>query len=203
MAQNQNLPKFNFTFDDSVAEWNVCHRTWLATNEKSWDCLATGALVFDSSNRILLLQRAPDDSMPNKWEIPGGACDDEDPSVLYGCARELWEEAGLEARHIQAVMPDNEGGKPGSVFTNRTGKRFYCKFSFEVEVGEAEVKLDSKEHQDYCWATEADVELQMIGTKSVPLTGPMMLRTVRNGFRMRRERLTGMTRDPGATSIKE
>ncbi|KAF4980138.1 hypothetical protein FDECE_17941 [Fusarium decemcellulare] len=180
-------PEFKFTFDESVSEWNVNHREWLKTNEKSWDSLATGALVFDAQDRILLLQRAPDDSMPNKWEVPGGACDDEDPSVLYGCARELWEEAGLELRHIRQVIPDGLNGRPGAVFTNRTGKRFFCKFSFIVDVDQGqEVKLDPKEHQDFVWATEEEVRNEAIGDRKIPLTNSLMTNLVTMAFDMRK-----------------
>ncbi|CAG7556221.1 unnamed protein product [Fusarium equiseti] len=185
------LPEFKFTFDDSVSEWNVNHREWLKTHDKTWDSLATGALIFDASNRILLLQRAPDDSMPNRWEIPGGACDDEDESVLHGCARELWEEAGLEATHIRHVIPDGAGGKPGQVFTNRTGKRFFCKFSFEVDVVDTrDVKLDPKEHQDYVWATEEEVKVQRMREedREIPLTNAIMVRVVEMGFALRKAR---------------
>lgn len=183
----QSAPQFNFTFDDSVSEWNIPGPQWLKDNEKTWDGVASGALVFDDQDRILLLQRAPDDSMPNRWEIPGGAVDDDDPSVLYGCARELWEEAGLVLRHIKHVIPDGANGKPGAVFTNRTGKRFFCKFSFEVDVADTEsVKLDPNEHQDFVWATEEEVTNQAIGERKIPLTNSIMVRLLREGFRMRR-----------------
>ncbi|KAJ4231884.1 hypothetical protein NW759_002279 [Fusarium solani] len=180
-------PEFKFTFDESVSEWNINHREWLKINEKTWDSLATGALVFDAQDRILLLQRAPDDSMPNRWEIPGGACDDEDPTVLYGCARELWEEAGLELRHISRVVPDGFEGKPGAVFTNRTGRRFFCKFSFIVDVAEySEVKLDPNEHQDFVWATEEEVQRQAIGDREIPLTNALMTNLISKAFDMRK-----------------
>ncbi|KAL2682733.1 hypothetical protein Neosp_007188 [[Neocosmospora] mangrovei] len=180
-------PEFKFTFDESVSEWNINHREWLKINEKTWDSLATGALVFDAQDRILLLQRAPNDSMPNKWEIPGGACDDEDPTVLYGCARELWEEAGLELQHISRVVPDGFGGKPGAVFTNRTGRRFFCKFSFIVDVEEySEVKLDPNEHQDFVWATEEEVQREAIGDRKIPLTNSLMTNLISKAFSMRK-----------------
>ncbi|KAJ4260529.1 hypothetical protein NW762_007270 [Fusarium torreyae] len=184
--------EFKFTFDESVSEWNVNHRDWLKTHDKTWDSLATGAIVFDADDRILLLQRAPDDSMPNKWEIPGGACDDEgkfslNPTVLYGCARELWEEAGLELRHIRHVVSDGLNGQPGAVFTNRTGKRFFCKFSFEVEVVQGrEVKLDPKEHQDFVWAAEEEVRSQAIGERKIPLTNFLMVNLIEKAFAMRK-----------------
>lgn len=182
----RTAPEFKFTFDESVSEWNINHREWLKINEKTWDSLATGALVFDAQDRILLLQRAPNDSMPNRWEIPGGACDDEDPTVLYGCARELWEEAGLELRHISRVVPDGFGGKPGAVFTNRTGRRFFCKFSFIVDVAEySEVKLDPNEHQDFVWATEEEVQREAIGDREIPLTNSLMANLISKAFSMR------------------
>ncbi|KAJ4321364.1 hypothetical protein N0V84_005396 [Fusarium piperis] len=185
--EERTPPEFKFTFDESVSEWNINHREWLKINEKTWDSLATGALVFDAQDRILLLQRAPNDSMPNKWEIPGGACDDEDPTVLYGCARELWEEAGLELRHISHVVPDGFGGKPGAVFTNRTGRRFFCKFSFIVDVaGYSEVKLDPNEHQDFVWATEEEVQGQAIGDREIPLTNALMTNLISKAFSMRK-----------------
>ncbi|KAL4723890.1 hypothetical protein ACLX1H_009535 [Fusarium chlamydosporum] len=185
-STEMNPPEFKFTFDESVSEWNVNHREWLRTHNKTWNSLASGALVFDASNRILLLQRAPDDSMPNRWEIPGGACDDEDESVLHGCARELWEEAGLQVTHVRHVIPDGLDGKPGAVFTNRTGQKFFCKFSFEVDVVDTNVRLDPKEHQDYVWATEEEARQQRMGDRKIPLTNAIMVRIVEMGFALRK-----------------
>jgi 8-oxo-dGTP pyrophosphatase MutT (NUDIX family) len=108
--------------------------------------------------RILLLRRSPQDSMPLRWEPPGGACDPDDPSILHACARELWEEAGLVTKSIVGVIdPD------GRVFCTRSGKAV-CKFEFFVDVdlgagvdGEApRVSLDPNEHVDFVWATEGE-----------------------------------------------
>ncbi len=79
--------------------------------------------------RILLLQRAPTDSMPLRWEIPGGACDLEDESLLHAAARELREEAGLRARTAAAlvVVRDRDGrDRGGDVFFSSRGQR--CKW---------------------------------------------------------------------------
>ncbi|KXJ87938.1 hypothetical protein Micbo1qcDRAFT_215248 [Microdochium bolleyi] len=54
--------------------------------------------------RVLLVQRAPHDSMPLKWEVPGGGCDEDDPSILHSCARELLEEAGLRATAVGPLI---------------------------------------------------------------------------------------------------
>lgn len=96
--------------------------------------------------------------MPNLWETPGGACDDTDPTILHAAARELFEEAGLLAKHVCAVVGDPH------FFSSRSGKRI-CKFSFVVEVEgdgdgdgeEVEVVMDPKEHQRFVWASEEEL----------------------------------------------
>ncbi|KAK4936323.1 hypothetical protein LTR10_022751 [Elasticomyces elasticus] len=120
--------------------------------------VATGAMVIDNSTlqRILLVQRASTDSMPNLWEVPGGAVDPEDPSILHAVARELWEEAGLTATTVGPQIAERQ------IFSTRTGKTV-CKFEFLVEAektqnGTLNVKLDPREHQNYVWATEDQVK---------------------------------------------
>lgn len=85
--------------DPSVARFRVPLGTYL---EKSpaLHGICVGASVFDDAGRLLLVQRAPHDSYPLLWEVPGGAIDAEDESVLHGLARELWEETGLRARRV-------------------------------------------------------------------------------------------------------
>ena len=134
--------------------------------------LATGAIVFDRASppRVLLVQRAPSDSMPLLWETPGGGCDDGDTSILHACVRELKEEAGLDATSIgpfvrcpAAKGSDSESGTEWAekfgchCFFSRKGKLIY-KFSFMVEVRQpVEVVLDPAEHVAYLWATEEEV----------------------------------------------
>ncbi|EMC96758.1 hypothetical protein BAUCODRAFT_49270, partial [Baudoinia panamericana UAMH 10762] len=118
--------------------------------------IAVSAIVFDtinpSSPRILLVQRAASDSMPNQWEVPGGGCDEDDHTILHSAARELWEETGLKAKRILSLV-----GSP-HIFTSSSGKAV-IKFNFLVEAhrtdeGGFEVSLDPKEHQRFLWATE-------------------------------------------------
>jgi len=59
-----------------------------------------------SNPHVLPLQRAASDEEPNKWEPPGGGCDDDDESILHAAARELWEEAGLQAARIGGPVGD-------------------------------------------------------------------------------------------------
>ena len=165
------------------------------------DFIATGAIVFDhpipytggsaddgsatasqsQGPRVLLIQRAPQDSMPLHWETPGGGCDDDDTSVLHACARELREEAGLTATAVGPLVRCSaagvdEGGAPGSLtrtpggpergevmgahfFHTRRGK-LVCKFYFVVDVPStqlAQVTLDPAEHVKFVWASEEEV----------------------------------------------
>lgn len=174
--------------------------------------LGTGAIVFDrplptckpapssssSSSpppRVLLVQRAPHDSMPLKWEVPGGGCDDDDPSVLAACARELWEETGLTATGAGPLVPcpryndgrDEAGtdhgaevdGRVGELggqsFRSRSGK-LVCKFQFVMQVdmgreeegGKVRVKLDPNEHFAYAWVTEDEVRRKEVDIDSTP-----------------------------------
>src|SRR4051812_13959310 len=103
VADSSTLPPFSFTTDPSVAKFAVPLKEYLDANPQ-FDGICTGALVFDGADRILLVQRAAHDSMPSRWETPGGACDLDDATLLYGVARELWEEAGLTARRVGRLV---------------------------------------------------------------------------------------------------
>ncbi|KAH7311429.1 NUDIX hydrolase domain-like protein [Stachybotrys elegans] len=147
--------------------------------------LATGAIVFDrplpddddddeastsaaaqhaataTPPRVLLVQRAAHDSMPLRWETPGGGCDDDDVSILHSCARELFEEAGLQPITLGPLVrvgsvSDALGGQ---FFHTRRGK-LVCKFYFVAGVPQertADVVVDPEEHAGYVWATEHEV----------------------------------------------
>jgi 8-oxo-dGTP pyrophosphatase MutT (NUDIX family) len=183
-------PTFNFTAHPSTSSFAVPYETYLSAHpgEKfKYQYIATGALVFDASTpeRILLIQRAAHDSMPSRWEIPGGGCDREDASILHGVARELWEEAGLTAASIGPPVGD------GHVFLSRSEK-LVCKFNFLVDAekgagGKLDVKLDSTEHQNYVWAAEEDVKARKVGEVELKFTTSTQEAVVLDAFRARRE----------------
>jgi hypothetical protein len=98
-------PKCVFTYHSSASPFAVSLQTYLAEHsDPRYSYVAIGALVFDklesTKSRVPLLQRSAGDSMPSRWEVPGGGCDDIDESILHAVARELWEEAGLKATFI-------------------------------------------------------------------------------------------------------
>lgn len=85
--------------DSSIARFRVPLGAYLEKSPAIYG-ICVGAFVFDDADRLLVVQRAPHDSCPLRWEIPGGAVDAEDESLLHGLARELWEETGLRARGV-------------------------------------------------------------------------------------------------------
>ncbi|CAK7212189.1 hypothetical protein SCUCBS95973_001358 [Sporothrix curviconia] len=125
---------FRYTVDPSLEPFNVSPRDWLVQNNKHFNGIAVANVVFDDQDRVLLVQRAAHDSMPNRWEPTGGAADQEDDdapetdgadgadgadesdarprqsrgTILSGAARELWEEAGLVATHFTRLVPQPE-----------------------------------------------------------------------------------------------
>ncbi|KAF8542593.1 NUDIX hydrolase domain-like protein, partial [Trichophaea hybrida] len=101
-----------------------------------------------SPPQLLLLRRAPTDSFPNRWEVPGGGTEPCDATLLDTVVREVREETGLE---VVAVTHDL-----GVVeFVGRGGRG--KKFSFVVEVVEGEVRTNPGEHTEWRWCTGEDV----------------------------------------------
>ncbi|KND91803.1 hypothetical protein TOPH_03460 [Tolypocladium ophioglossoides CBS 100239] len=194
-----SAPTFDFTFDASVADFNVPLGTYLASHPE-FDAIATGALVTSrhgsGSHQLLLLliQREAHDSMPSRWEIPGGACDHEDATLLHGLARELWEETGLLLRRVVARVTQGSGARglgkgaeDGAVFVTRRGLRV-IKYSFLVDVEQPpEIKLDPNEHQRFLWATEEECRARRVGDVDITFTMDQQTATIMEGFRVGKE----------------
>lgn len=200
----QPMSKPTFTTHPSISTYTVPISEYLpaynASQKFKHSFIATGALVFDSTGttekqlRILLIQRAAHDSMPNRWEIPGGACDEEDPSILHGVARELSEETGLTAVRIGSEVGS------GHSFLTRSGRlvrkvNFLVECESEGEDGALEVRLDPREHQRYVWATEEDVRVGRVGDVVLRFTTREQEDVVLEGFRSMREE-TGIEARP-------
>lgn len=186
-------PVSPFTIHPSTTPFAVPCRTYLSTLNTAQDFkhahIATGALVFNTNTtsnlKILLIQRAAHDSMPLRWETPGGACDDEDESILHGVARELVEETGLAAVRIGPVV-----GRGYSFLTR--GGRLVRKLNFVVECDnesgmEGWVRLDPREHQGFVWATEEEVVAKRVGDLELRFTTGEQEDVVLEGFRVKRE----------------
>src|SRR4051794_19183220 len=99
-------PKFNFAIHPEAESYGVPNETFIAVNSDKFKFkfkyVAVGAIVMEKSKpeRVLLIQRSAADTIPGKWETPGGGMDDSDISILHGVARELLEETGMTASRI-------------------------------------------------------------------------------------------------------
>ncbi|TLD18199.1 hypothetical protein PspLS_10508 [Pyricularia sp. CBS 133598] len=196
-------PAYNFIISDpdTAATFNVPASVVIAARKAAnpakvmYTALGTGAIVFNRARTaVLLVQRSASDSMPNLWEVPGGGVDDSDATVVHAVARELWEEAGLAARRIGAVVPAVEGGLAEFVFATRSG-RIVAKFHFLIEADgdEGDVRLDPNEHQACVWVTEEECrDEKMKSGLGIPFTTKSQKATVLQAWRMMREGRDGL-----------
>ncbi|TLD06506.1 uncharacterized protein PgNI_08450 [Pyricularia grisea] len=188
-------PQANFTFPPALFQYNVSIPEYISS-QPGLNALIVGTVVFhpDSSGRLLLIQRAASDFMPNLWETPGGMAEAErDRTVLEAAARELREESGLSAARMRRLVDLYE-------FRASDGRTFQ-KLTFEVEVGvdgvggEQEgggtcsptVKLDPEEHQDFVWVTEQEYRAGWAGERRLAITHPNQEVTLDRAFKAMRE----------------
>lgn len=160
---------------------------YLGDLNAEFDVICTGAFIFDHQDRILLIQRAATDTWPNFWEVPGGACEVSDSTILDSLVREVWEETGLTVTGIFSAV--NDGGK---MISSRKKLRI-LKYEFEVEVECTDlIRLNPAEHQTFKWVTAEDCELAHHGGGNSPsrvqFTSEYQASTVLESFRQRKER---------------
>ncbi|KAF4995418.1 hypothetical protein FGRMN_5202 [Fusarium graminum] len=187
---------FHYIHDQSVKDFAVSKHSYLTAHPQApFGYIATGSLVLDTTApnapRILLLQRASSDDDPNKWEPPGGAVDDQDESILNAAARELREEAGLQADWIGGPV-----GEPH--FSTLDDGKKVCQFNFLVRVTKNDgvrpnVTLDPDEHQHFVWASEVEVRAGKVGDIDLDFTRDEVERTVLQAF----EQIEGDKPDQG------
>lgn len=187
-----------FATHSTLSPFAVSPQTYLATHpDPRSSYIATGAIVFDRSEshnlRVLLLQRSCSDSMPGRWEIPGGGCDDDDETILHGVARELREETGIVAVYIGPAIGE------GEFFTSRSGKKIR-KFTFVIETENnayerSTIKLDPEEHQRHLWASSQEIEAHTSGSMKLDFTTPDLKQTVLAAFSMSHNELPFQPKD--------
>lgn len=97
-------------------------------------------LVFNK-NKILLLQRAKDDSLGGFWDLPGGNLEFLE-EMEQAMKREVKEESGLVIRRLKKV-----GMKEIVVKDN---EKHFLVFIYSAEAKSNKVKL-SLEHQNFKW----------------------------------------------------
>jgi 8-oxo-dGTP pyrophosphatase MutT (NUDIX family) len=154
LSNNMSTTTLNaFTFSPSLTPYNIPPANYLAAHP-TFKGLIVSAVVIHK-NRVLLIQRAPHDGFPLKWECPGGGVDQTDATILHAVCREVHEETGLGVTHIADVVDilEFEGGGSDK-------GTLWRKITFLVGLDPEdlpEVRLDAEEHVDAVWASEGDV----------------------------------------------
>jgi len=104
-------------------------------------------------DRVLVLERSPQDSFPGYWELPGGSVEGRE-SFLDAATRELAEETGigkvLLEEFYRAVRPPL---LPRSVKYDLVDE---AAFRGRVSA-RPDVRLNAHEHAEYRWASEAEL----------------------------------------------
>jgi 8-oxo-dGTP diphosphatase len=107
--------------------------------------------VVVNNGKILIVQRASNDTFPDLWEFPGGKREPLEKSV-DGAKREVKEETGLD------VEIDKVVGVFDYQLEKEDGIRDATQINFLVRpIGPTEVKL-SEEHQNFAWITEKEID---------------------------------------------
>jgi len=207
-----------YTTSAELSAFSVSPAELLASRPDIHNLIA-GTMIFrlvpDSSStgvllETLLLQRAPSDSFPLKWEIPAGTADPSiDRSILGVAVRELWEETQLRARHLSLSvglgLPDGVASLAlvGEAEDASMDKEFdFCllrvsgltwaiaTFITDVEDDAGEVTLRPDEHVAWIWVTEDEVkERKLRGDESngLEFVSEAMRMTLLEGFKLRKE----------------
>ncbi len=149
----------------TLSSFNVPLATFKAS-KPGYSNFAVGTFIFSPSYKsLLLVQRASTErGFPDRWEIPGGSTEDDDPTILHSAAREAFEETGLHLTKLVRQIGE------GVEFTTGKGDcvKNWLKLSFEIEVmemgggsneagGNAQIQLNPEEHQAFVWALEEDI----------------------------------------------
>ncbi|KAF3480008.1 NUDIX domain protein [Arthroderma uncinatum] len=133
----------------------------------------------------LLLRRSLSDSLGGLWEGPGGSCDSTDATVLDSVAREVLEETGLHVSRIRKLVAVDQWNRDRGLASGPEKRGMAVKFSFAVDVHEANpkadifnpdwehnIKLTPGEHERYRWVTEVDIKRYLAGEDEIKLTFP-------------------------------
>lgn len=183
-------------------------QTYLTANPTVTNPLASAAVFYnhhaspspeEAEPRVLLLQRAPADTLPLKWEFPGGSVDmgtDGDLSVIHGMVRELREETDLVARHVVRELGVQREFYEEVLGEHRTLTWRMVIFEVEVDfeggmgLGEGllpKIKLEPDEHVRYLWCTEDEIRAGRCGDVELEFTHPDWRGIIVRAFKLHRD----------------
>ena len=116
---------------------------------------STGAIVADTENKVLLIERSAKDSFAGQYEVPGGKVE-EGEKIDEAVGRELEEEAGLKIEKILAFIGSFDYVSSKGILTRQ--------FNFQVASIGTDVRL-SDEHVNYVWAGREEIRKYKINNE--------------------------------------
>ena len=108
------------------------------------------ACYLELDNKLLLLQRALDNSEPGKWGVPAEKME-ENETPENAAKRELFEETGISLDRLSQIQ------SLGSLYI-RKPEIDYIFHLFEIQLYRIPDVHLSDEHQSYKWASLNDLE---------------------------------------------
>jgi 8-oxo-dGTP pyrophosphatase MutT (NUDIX family) len=105
------------------------------------------ACYLEWEGKLLLLKIGKHKSEGGKWGVPAGKVE-ADESPIHAARRELFEETGIDAPHIRSL---------GSLYIRKPNFD-YVYHLFQVSCDQQPTPRPSAEHEDFCWATAADLQ---------------------------------------------
>jgi len=131
--------------------------------------VSAGALIFDSTGRLLILKP----TYKTGWTIPGGIMEADGETPWEACRREVREECGIEVRAGRLACTDFRPARPG----RPGGIRYLFDCGPADDAALAAITLQPEEIAEHCLAS-LDAAL--------PLLRPAIRRRVRAATRRRR-----------------
>ncbi len=107
--------------------------------------------VISKKNRVLLLQRPPDEFMGGIYELPSGEVEIGE-SLEAALGREVLEETGIGVKKIKSYLGHFD-------YSSKKGNPTR-QFNFEVSATDEKIRLT--EHKSYTWAGESDLSLYSV-----------------------------------------
>ncbi|MGD0728884.1 MAG: NUDIX domain-containing protein [Candidatus Micrarchaeaceae archaeon] len=121
--------------------------------------ISAAIILVSSDRKVLVLQRNPNDSFPNKWTVPGGKLKDVDFDNVsefsyypaeYAAVREVKEETGIEVKADELEFLCSLYLKE----INRIVISFYAVLDKKSD----EFKISLKDNQDFKWIGSEDIK---------------------------------------------
>ncbi|KAI9148807.1 hypothetical protein HJFPF1_10849 [Paramyrothecium foliicola] len=216
-ATEQQAPT-SYTIAEDISAFNISPAEFLASRPDIHNLMA-GAIVLrltpsdtpeEKVLEMLLLQRAPSDSFPLQWEIPGGTADPSSDTSIAGVAvRELWEETQLRAHGLSftvglglptgvtslTLVGEAEDARMDNdleLCLLRVGGLTWAVVTFiaDVEIGNTEVVLRPDEHIAWAWVTEDEARNGLFrggAGRRLDFVSEAMRLLVLEGFRRRKD----------------